>query len=78
MYRWLAFVRKFDWLLTSAVLFLVLFGLLMMYSFGLNDPASHFILFKKQLLFAVIGLILYALVANMNHRIWQTFSKLIY
>ncbi len=78
MYRWSTLARKFDWLLTSAVLFLLVFGLLMMFSFGLNDPASQYLLFKKQLLFAVVGLILYAAVATMNHRIWQTFSKLIY
>ncbi len=54
--RTLQAYRKFDWLLFGSALLLTGLGLLALYSIGLGAE-SDFSSFKKQLLFAVIGLL---------------------
>jgi len=78
MYFWLKNLRSFDWLLTAAVLFLIILGLAVIYGISLNDPTSNFQLFKRQLLFVGVGLVSYFLLGQANYRLWQTLSKLIY
>ncbi len=71
-------IRRIDWLMTAAILFLVLLGLIVIYGISLNRPEDSFFLFKKQLAVAVIGIAAYFAFSTVNYRIWQTFSKLIY
>jgi rod shape determining protein RodA len=78
MYSWLRNLRSLDWLLTAAVLFLIILGLAVIYGISLNDPATNFQLFKKQLLFVGIGLLAFFFLSQVNYRLWQTMSKLIY
>ena len=78
MVNWLHKIRQSDWLLTGAVIFLVLLGLIVIYGISLNRPEDNFFLFKKQLALAVAGLAVYFTVSIINYRVWQTFSKLIY
>lgn len=78
MYFWFKNLRSFDWLLTAAVLFLIVLGLAVIYGISLNDPTTNFQLFKKQLLFVGIGLACFFLLGQVNYRLWQTLSKLIY
>lgn len=69
---------KIDWLLFFAIVILLLFSLSILYSLNLNNEDSSFLTFKKQLLFAFSGLVLYFLFASINYKVWATYSKLIY
>jgi len=61
--------RKFDWLLFGSALLLTGLGLLALYSIGLGAE-SDFSSFKKQLLFAVLGLVAAAVVGAGFHYRW--------
>lgn len=66
--RTLLAYRKFDWLLFGSALLLTGLGLLALYSIGLGAE-SDFSSFKKQLFFAVIGVIVaLALGAGLHYR----------
>lgn len=69
---------KIDWLLFFAIVILLLFSLSILYSLNLNNEDSSFLTFKKQLLFAFSGLVLYFFFAAINYKVWSTYSKLIY
>ncbi len=51
------YLKKFDWIILATVLLLVSFGLIEIYSVSLGQGGSYLFNFKKQLAFAVIGLI---------------------
>jgi cell division protein FtsW (lipid II flippase) len=55
MYSWLRNLRSLDWLLTAAVLFLIILGLAVIYGISLNDPATNFQLFKKSDIWGGLG-----------------------
>lgn len=62
---WINF-KKMDWLLVLAVVLLIGFGLLSIYSSSLND--KDFSNFKKQVIFSGIGLILMLLISFIDWR----------
>lgn len=74
----LATLRRLDWLLFFAMFILLCLSASVLYSLNLNIEASDFLVFKKQLIFILLGLVLFFLVANINYKVWSTFSKLIY
>jgi len=49
--------KNFDWIIFAAVLLLVIFGLLEIYSVALGQGSVTLLNFKKQLLFALVGFI---------------------
>ncbi|PWB39104.1 MAG: hypothetical protein C3F02_00590 [Parcubacteria group bacterium] len=78
MKKFLARWQKMDWLLFFAVVILLVFSCSILYSLNLNIGSSDFLVFKKQLFFAVTGLVLYFAVAGINYNVWSTYSKLIF
>ncbi len=75
-------LRRFDWLLTAAVLGLSLVGVLLVWSateHGLGqagaDPQTYL---KKQLLNIMIGLILMAAVSTLDYRTLRTYAPVAY
>ncbi len=52
------YLQSFDWIIFSAVILLVSFGLIEIYSVALGQETLNFLFFKKQLLFAVTGIVL--------------------
>lgn len=70
--------RKIDWLLFFAILILLVLSISILYSLSLNTDTSNFLVFRKQILFALSGLVLFFLVAGINYNVWLTYSKLIY
>lgn len=70
--------QKIDWLLFLGTAILLILGISIIYSLNLNIEGSDFLLFKKQVIFALAGLILYFLVASINYTVWSTYSKLLY
>lgn len=71
-------LRGMDWLLTFAVVALVLFGLAAIYSVALSHPDSDFLDVKKQLIAAAIGGTLFVLVTLSNYRLLRNYSIALY
>jgi len=78
MRRFLAKWQKMDWLLFSAVFILLAFSSSILYSLNLNISQADFLVFKKQIFFALAGLVLFFLIAGINYTVWSTYSKLIF
>jgi rod shape determining protein RodA len=70
--------RKLDWSLFLAVAILLLLSISILYSLNLNVENSDFLVFKKQLFFAVSGFILFFTAANFNYSFWSTYAKVIF
>jgi len=70
--------QKMDWLLFFAVVILLFVSVSILYSLGLNTGETNFLTFKKQVIFAIFGLIIFFVVASINYKVWLTYSKLIF
>ncbi len=74
--------KFFDYTLLIVVLFLIAFGLVMVYSTssysGLQDAGDSAFYFKKQLKATVIGLIFMFAAVLINYKIWYKFAWVIY
>ncbi|MFA6995114.1 MAG: rod shape-determining protein RodA [Patescibacteria group bacterium] len=51
------YIKNFDWIILAAVLLLVSFGLMEIYSVALGQNSTNLLFFKKQLIFAFSGFI---------------------
>lgn len=71
-------LKSFDWILLGAVFLLICFGLAALYSVAISFDVPDFSNFKKQILFAVIGLGLLFLISFFDYRRWQDYSLIIY
>lgn len=71
----LFYFKKFDWILISATLGLVFFGLISMYSSSIGR--GDLIYFYKQLIFFVLGFFLMILLSFLDWRIFRKDSYLI-
>lgn len=65
-----------DWLLSTAIFFLVTLGLAILYGISINTESQS--LFLKQLAVAVVGFLVYFSISNLNYRIWMMYSKALY
>lgn len=74
MRRWLAFFEHFDWLLFFAVLGLTGFGCLLIYSIGISQEQTSLVRFDKQLVAAVLGLIIGGILVWTDYRHTRSFS----
>ncbi len=70
--------QKLDWALLLAVLILLILSISVLYSLSLNTEDTSFVVFKKQIVFALSGLVLFFLAAKINYQFWFTYSKLIF
>jgi rod shape determining protein RodA len=70
--------QKIDWLLFFAVGILLLLGISVLYSLSLNTDSSNFLIFRKQIFFALSGLGFFFFVAIINYHVWLTYAKLIF
>lgn len=74
--------RYFDWGLVFIVLFLIGFGLVMLYSVSSYNAMIKFgtgiYYVKRQLLYALIGLVGMVIAACLNYQIWYKFATPIY
>lgn len=74
MVKW----QKIDWLLFFAIVILMILGISILYSLSLNTETANFLVFKKQIFFALSGLILFFLIAGINYNVWLTYGKMIF
>jgi len=70
--------QKIDWLLFFAIIILLVLGTSILYSLSLNTDTSNFLIFRKQIFFALSGIGLFFFVASINYNVWLTYAKLIF
>ncbi len=66
-------LRKIDWLLGLAAIFLSLFGLIELFAISQNDPTMSFV-FLKQVIALVLGVVFMIAVAFFDYRFFKTNS----
>src|SRR3989344_4430433 len=71
-------IRIIDWPMFSAISLLVFIGLVVLYSISINPIAPDAGIFRKQLILALLGVIIFFVASNMNYRLWMTYSKVMY
>lgn len=71
-------LRAIDAWLLVPLLFLMVVGLTIIYSIGLNRVSPNTSVFYKQLVFAVAGLAVIFFLTGTNYRLWSAYYKLVY
>ncbi len=76
--RFKLYFKNFDWIIFAAVLLLVTFGLVEIYSVALGQGSLNLINFKKQLLFAGIGFFFLFVFTFVDSYFLKSLNKYIY
>lgn len=69
------YLKNFDWILFSAVLLLICFGLAEIYSVALGQKDADLFNFKKQIFFVIIGLLLFFCLAFFDYHLLRSYSN---
>lgn len=69
---------RLDWKSVGAVLFLLISGLITIYSFSLGIEEGETNLFRKQLIFLGIGSALFLFFSFYDYRTWRNYSNFLY
>ncbi len=72
------YLKNFDWLLFAAVILLIAFSLVEIYSVALGQEKFSLLNFQKQSLFAGLGIILLFLFAFIDFYFLKSFSRYLY
>lgn len=70
-------IRFFDWGLLAIILVLISFSLIIIHSLDLSQ-GNDFFLFKKQLAFIAVGLVLFFIFTFLDYKIFNTYSYWLY
>lgn len=76
--KFFLYLKNFDWILFTAILLLVCFGLVEIYSVALGQSAVDLLNFKKQILFSIIGLLLLFFFAFFDYHNLRSYSNYFY
>ncbi len=76
--RLFEYLKNFDWILFFATILLISFGLAEIYSIALSNDNLGLLNFKKQALFALIGVILIFIIAFIDFLNFRSFSNYFY
>lgn len=75
-------IRYFDYSLVASIIFLVCFGLVMLYSASSYaaqvDYGDSMYYFKRQVLFCVVGAVIAYLISLIDYHVWAKLAKKIY
>jgi rod shape determining protein RodA len=72
------YLKNLDWILFSVIILLICFGLAEIYSVALGQGDESLLNFKKQILFAVIGIIIFFVFAFVDYHYLRSFSNYFY
>ena len=72
------YFKNFDWIIFSAVLLLVAFGLVEIYSVALGQNDLNLVNLKKQVMFAVIGFILLFVFSLIDYHFLKSLNRYLY
>ncbi|OGY53743.1 MAG: rod shape-determining protein RodA [Candidatus Buchananbacteria bacterium RIFCSPLOWO2_01_FULL_46_12] len=76
--RYFNILKEFDWILAGAVCVLICFGLVALYSIGVSFDNADFLNLKKQVIAAVIGLIIFFVLSFLDYRFLHSLGYQIY
>lgn len=74
MGKFFSYLKNFDWYLFVSAMLLVVLGLISLYSIALSQDNPDFLIFKKQLLFIGLGLILLIFFAILDYKLLANYS----
>lgn len=69
---------NYDWIAVASVLFLLLTGLIAIYSLSLETEKEVFNNFQKQLTYLGFSLVGFVVLSLIDYRIWKSYSGLLY
>lgn len=72
------YFKKFDWILIIAIIFLVSLGIMTIYGISLGGGEVGLESFKKQILFACMGVITMAVMGVIDYKVLKNYSFLIF
>jgi rod shape determining protein RodA len=72
------YLKKFDWVLFSAVILLISFGLAEIYSIALSNEDLSLLNFKKQVFFIVIGILLLFVASFIDYQFLRSYNNALY
>jgi len=71
-------LKYYDWWLISFVLVLVIFGIIIIYTVGINSDPTDLSRFYKQAIFALAGIIIMFFVSFFDYRILNNYAYILY
>ena len=72
------YFKSFDWIIFATVILLVSFGLVEIYSVALGQDTLNFLFFKKQILFALVGVILLFIFSVIDYSFLKSLNRYFY
>lgn len=72
------YLKNFDWLIFAAVLLLITFGLVEIYSVALGQNSLDLLNFRKQVFFAFSGLLLFFIFSFIDFNFLKSISRYLY
>ncbi|HUT22121.1 MAG TPA: rod shape-determining protein RodA [Candidatus Bipolaricaulota bacterium] len=78
MYGIIQKLKKFDWILFTAIFLLLVLGLSAIYSVSLNQEGEGAAAFNRQLIFVGIGLAVFFFFSFFNYIFFRSYSRVIY
>ena len=69
--------KRFDWILAGAVTLLLVLSSVILYSISLSKAVPDFLNFKKQLIFIVVGLVVFLFFSAVDYK-WLKFYSLVF
>lgn len=72
------YLKNFDWILFTSVLLLICFGLAEIYSVALGRAELDLLNFKKQIIFIILGIILFFSLVFFDYHSLRSYSKYFY
>jgi len=76
--KFFLFIKQIDWFLLGPIIILVCFSLAEIYSISLGQSGADLLFFKKQVVFVIIGIILYFIVSSFDFHHWYSYSNYLY
>lgn len=76
--RLFAWFKLNDWYLIINTILLMIFSLAALYSLQINVVNPNFTFFNRQLVFSIVGLVIFFLVSAFNFKIWSDYFKVVY
>lgn len=71
-------LRRFDWILFSITLILVIFGLVAIYSIAVNAEEPDFFILLKQLIALLLGLVALFALGFLDYRVLRSYANILY
>src|SRR4030042_3444593 len=73
-----SYLKKFDWITLIIVIFFISLGLMSIYGISLGSGETNLLSFRKQIIFAVCGIILVFIISSFDYKALKTYAVWVY